>query len=263
MSAVSVPTRPDAAGLVLAVADDPRSGAQDLARAISCDPALTSRTLALANSAYYGLSGRVGTTTFAVSVVGFDTVRALALTLAAGLDRPDAVPAGFWQQAATAAAAASVCAPMFAASAPDAFVAGLLHTIGAALLHQRRPLPALCLPFAADGAALVRRERELYGTTHAELADRTLREWHFPDPLCELIAGHHDESLPNSPPLTRVLHTARLITDRLLVDGPVSPAFEATLLRVSEGRFAPEQVDAVLAGTRARAAALHQGLVAG
>lgn len=234
-----LPARADVATRVLGVADDPDSSAVDLARAVGADPALASRTLALANSAYYGLSGRVASMDFAVSVIGFDTVRALALTLAAGLDRPGAVPDRFWEQAATCAAAASVLAPSFGASAPEAFCLGLLHTIGSAFLHQVLPLPALCLPFPADAAQLAERERDMYGYGHAAVGAQVLAQWNFPSPMCALIANHHDELAPDAPPLARVLEASRTCADLILTEAepdstpaadPALPSFATTAL---------------------------------
>jgi HD-like signal output (HDOD) protein len=217
-----LPARADVATRVLTVVDDPTSNASDLARAVGADPALAARTLGLANSAYYGLSGRVATIEFAVSVIGFNTVRALSLTLAAGLDRPGAVPEGFWEQAATSAAAAGELAPAFGVSAPEAFCLGLLHTMGSALLHQVLPLPALCLPFPADSALLAEQEIERYGYGHAEVGAQVLAGWNFPPAFCALIADHHDALPPDASPMARVLQATRSCADMILredVDG--------------------------------------------
>ena len=69
--------RPVAAQIVaLTHADD--AGAKDLSRLLAADAALAGRVLKLANSAYYRLRGRVSSLQFAVTVVGFATVRSMA-----------------------------------------------------------------------------------------------------------------------------------------------------------------------------------------
>ena len=73
-----LPAQPSIAMRVVWIADDPGSSAKDLAGVIAADPSLTARVLKLANSAYYGLSGRVANVGFAVTVIGFPTVRAMA-----------------------------------------------------------------------------------------------------------------------------------------------------------------------------------------
>ena len=255
----AIPNRSESATLVVSVADDPRSSAADLAGAVGTDAALASRVLALANSAYYGLSGRIGRLDLAMSILGFNTVRALALTAAVGLDRAESVPSGFWDQAATAATAANALAPVFNANGQDAFCLGLLHTMGSALLHQVAPLPALCLAQLDDSGALLRTEFELYETDHAEAGAEVLRVWHFPEPLCTLIANHHAEPLPDSDPLVRVLHTARTFTYLVLSGAAVEP-FRDGIARVSEGRITGDSLERWMEQIAKRAVALREGL---
>jgi HD-like signal output (HDOD) protein len=272
---------------VLRLVDDPDVSAQQLARAVATDPVLAARVLRVANSPYYGLGGRVGTLPFAVSVVGFQAVRSLAVVAAAGLDDPSAAPEGFWRGAALVATAAELLAPLVEADPGDAFSLGLLHTLGAALLHQRGPGVQLCLPQPDDARGLLASERERFGETHDELAARALATWHMPARLCELIARHHEAVLPDSGPLERSLHVARLIADHVLRapgpgadggppdgsgDGPQEapdalasatadrPGDTATLVWLTEGRIAAADVPHLVAGTRHRAGALLQGL---
>src|SRR5581483_336756 len=91
-----LPAQPSVAVRTVWVADQPHSSAKDLAAALTADPSLTARVLRLANSAYYGLSRRVADVAFAVTVVGFPTVRAMAAVHASGLFEPGehAVPDG-------------------------------------------------------------------------------------------------------------------------------------------------------------------------
>ena len=60
-----------AASRVVAMTNDPRCDAGDIAAVIDTDPLLTTQILRLANSAAYGMSERVGNTQVAVSLVGF------------------------------------------------------------------------------------------------------------------------------------------------------------------------------------------------
>jgi HD-like signal output (HDOD) protein len=256
-----LPARMAAANWVLAVIDDARAGAADLAGVIATDPVLTARTLTLANSSYYGLSRRIASLEVAVAVVGFNAVRALAFTIATGLNRTGIVPDGFWYQSAVTAAAASQCAAMFDVAVGDAFVVGLLHTIGSAMLHQQHPIPALCLPSPLDPVAFCAAEVEVYGTDHARAAAHTLSGWQFPDHLCDVIACHHELPTSGATPLTRVLHMARLLADQVLQpesDTPLDP-----LLHASEGRLSRTGAGQVTSQIATRALALCNGLTAG
>jgi HD-like signal output (HDOD) protein len=255
-----IPARSGAATRVLLLVDDPDVGVSDVAAAVGSDPALASRAMALANSAYYGVSGRVGTLRYAVAVLGFQTIRALAVSLAAGLQGRDAVPDGYWEQAATAAIAANLLAPAFQASAPDAFCAGLLHTLGSALLHQQGPAATLCLPFPDDEAELHAHELDVYGIGHAAVAAELLVSWRFPDGLCALVANHHEIPLPDASPLTRTLHAARALTDLALRSSPDLHAAGAALTRLSEGNVTIAQVEPLVTRIREQSGALLDGL---
>ena len=54
--------------------------AEDLNQVISLDQALTFKVLRLANSAYYGFPKEITTITQAVTILGFNTIRNLALS---------------------------------------------------------------------------------------------------------------------------------------------------------------------------------------
>jgi HD-like signal output (HDOD) protein len=254
-----LPARAQAAARVLQLCDDPDTSAQQLARAIGTDPVFAAKVLRVANSSYYGLSGRVSTLPFAVSVVGFQTVRSLAVVAAAGLDDPNATPSGFWEGAALSATAAEVFAPLLEADSGDAFSLGLLHTLGSALLHQHRPLGLVCLPEPDDATTLATAELAGYGTTHEVVGARVLSMWHFPDRVCTLIARHHEPVLPDASPLERTLHAARGVADGLLRGGPPD-GLETSIAWLTDGRVSPDELPALFDRVQDRASALLDGL---
>ena len=194
---------------VVQVVDDPATGAADVAKAAGADPSLTARMLRVANSAYYGLSGRVGTPAFAVTVLGFQTVRSLAALSATGLVGTDSLPENFWDRAASVASAASLLARRVGADPPEAFCAGLLHDLGTALLRRQDPvLYDGLLARVAGGERMLRLEEVTYGGTHASLCADVLTAWHFPRELCDAVGRHHDVPAPSAPPVRRALQAA-------------------------------------------------------
>ncbi|MGN6607581.1 MAG: HDOD domain-containing protein [Jatrophihabitans sp.] len=255
---LTLPVRSESATLVLTRADDPRSTARDLAEAVGTDAVLSARVLMLANSSFYGLSGRVGRLEFAVSVLGFTTVRALALATAA--DVAGRVPDGFWEHAALAATSADQLAGLFDAEPPDAFCLGLLHGFGTALLHQQQPVPGLCTTEDHELATLVADERASYGIDHAAFGALVLRDWMFPDRLCAGVAGHHDVPDEHAEPLERVLFTARVCADWSRSGRPPAVGQTATVERISGGRLVADDLPTWLERIGERAAALCEGL---
>ncbi len=201
----SVPVGREAALRVVRLVDDPKVGSADVAQALALDPALTARVLQVANSAYYGMSGRIRTTAFAVTVVGFQTVRSLAALAAAGVTQKDALPRGFWQRSAAAAAGGALLAPRAGCSSPDAFCVGMLHDLGTILLWRRDRKAYEGLPVTTSELPLVTLEQRAFGTDHATLCADVLGAWSVPEDLCAAIARHHDEPSDLGTPLRKAL----------------------------------------------------------
>lgn len=191
-----LPAQPSAAVRVLWMADDPNSSSEDLAAVVSCDPALTARIMRMANSTYYGLSGRVSSAQFAITVLGFSTVRTMAAAAAAGVQGSEqAVPAGFWSHAAASAVATSLIAPRVGARATEAFSLGLLHDLGRTLLHRIDPAgyAKLDARAKAEGRCIAELEVEAYELDHAEAGAKVLKAWRFPDQFVEAMSTHHGD----------------------------------------------------------------------
>jgi HD-like signal output (HDOD) protein len=123
--------RPVAAQIV-SVANSDDTSAKVLARILASDVALASRVMKLANSAYFGMRGRVTSLQFAVTVVGFTTVRTMATVALTDLDDESRLPDDFWTVTTSIALAASALAPRFSERPQDALCIGLLAQVGAA-----------------------------------------------------------------------------------------------------------------------------------
>jgi HD-like signal output (HDOD) protein len=172
--------RPVAAQIV-SVANSDDTSAKALALILAGDVALASRVMKLANSAYFGMRGRVASLQFAVTVVGFTTVRTMATVALANLDDESRLPEDFWESTTSLALAASTLAPRFGERPQDALCLGLLAQMGAALLHHNDPegyaeIVAAEPTFAGRRAAEVRR----YGLTSVRLTSVALEQWGFP-----------------------------------------------------------------------------------
>ena len=225
-----LPVERCAAMRVLWLADDPNSSSDDLAKVAAADPALTSRIMRIANSPYYGLSGKVRSCAFAITVLGFSTVRSLAAAVAAGaVGQPRAVPQGFWLHAATTATAASIVAPRVGAKHPDAFSLGLLHDLGRSLLYRSDPegYAALSEATGSESLELTAAERATYGIDHARAVARILKAWSFPEDFVDALANHHGDPAAATSALARSLAAGEALAS--LSTGDEAPDDEAVL----------------------------------
>lgn len=194
---------------VLRLTNDPNSDATVIGRAVEADPVLTAQIMRLANSAAFGMAGRVGNAPLAVSLVGFSAVRSIATFLATGLqDHKAPTPPGFWGHAAAVAAGASIIGPRFSVSRTDAFAAGILHDLGLALLHAADAQTHLELIRRTNGDddVLCELERDAFGLSHPEAAAQLLTDWQFPEGAILAVSAHHMG--PSGHPLSQVVMAA-------------------------------------------------------
>ncbi len=200
---------------VVSLINDEKSENKDVARIANSDPNLSANILRMANSAYYGLSGHVDDLQFAISVIGFGTVRFLATAAVI----QDFVPISreAWQRYLATAGAAIQLAPYFDVDQSAALNGGITLDIGELVIAKQDPYGYLArkrelekLPMEAREMAAIEMESKAYGISHPEILARVLKSWKFPRDLYEAVEQHHLAYEPNEP-LARVLrHAARL-----------------------------------------------------
>jgi HD-like signal output (HDOD) protein len=185
-----------------------------IARKIAVDPVLSAKLLRLANSAYYHVSRSVGTVDDAIAMLGFVTVRTLVISngLVNGFK---AVPGldlnQFWLYSLHTAVAARWLAQQAGQNSDEAFTVGMMHAIGALVMHSVMPAQMQQLDKLA-GLSDARRldvERNTFGYTFAEVGAELARRWKFPDVFAIAIENFpqpaaHEEFLP----MSAILHIA-------------------------------------------------------
>jgi putative nucleotidyltransferase with HDIG domain len=214
-----LPLRPSSVTRVIAVLDDPSKGAADVARAVAPDAGLCARILHLANSPYFGSSGRVSSLDRAVVTVGGSVVRSLAISTAAGLlGEGSRVPEDFWAHSGAVGVGAALVARRLGVPHADALCAGLLHDLGAALAYRH---DRTAYAEVVDGAPedLLAREKERFGAHHAALGAIALRAWRLPEAVVDAVAYHHARQPDIAPTLLHTVLGGEAIVRRALGDG--------------------------------------------
>jgi putative nucleotidyltransferase with HDIG domain len=238
-----LPVQPGAAMRLLWMLEDPRTSAADLGRLIESDPALSTQVIRLANTAFYGLSGKVSSAWRAVTVLGLATVRAIATTAAFDLfsDKGRSVPDDFWPHSVTTAAAAAAIARRVGIQPNDAFSSGLLHDLGSALVFRRAPAryeSVLDLLAGDPSMSRLEAERLEFGMTHAEVGAAALSVMRFPAEMVEAIGAHHTPPAQITSTLGRVLVAADAVALQIdETESEQNPFFDEALesLEMPEG----------------------------
>ena len=74
-----IATLPEVTLGIIELVEDPNSSAQDLNALIGRDPALSARVLKVVNSAFYGLPRQIGSINRAISLLGLNAVKNIAI----------------------------------------------------------------------------------------------------------------------------------------------------------------------------------------
>jgi putative nucleotidyltransferase with HDIG domain len=224
----SLPTIPTTLATIITLVGDDRAGARKLVGLVEQDQALAARLLRLANSAFFGQARKVTTIPRAVLLLGFSTVRNLALgvkvweTLGTGVTRAEVDRR--WRHAVEVAVVARVLARRLGQVSPDeAFTAGLLHDIGQLLLAMRLKEHYWAIVRSAtptDDLAML--EQSSLGIDHAEVGAWLLESWNLPPLLVDGVRRHHDLEVRAG--LAWIVGAAsRLVNRTGIVPGDVAP----------------------------------------
>jgi len=196
-----LPTLPQVAVTLMDLLDDASTGAPEINRVMARDPALASKILKLVNSAYYGLSNRISSLNQAIVILGFKTVKSVALSASVmGLFKAPGETgpfnrAIFWKHSIGCACVARLVArKQKGLDAETAFSAGLLHDIGKLVLDHYVPsdIEAIVELAEKNGSSFLEAERAILQTDHAEIGRWVTEKWGLPKELVAAIGYHHD-----------------------------------------------------------------------
>lgn len=197
----SLPSVPGIYSELVETANRPDATLEDLSAIISRDVGISARILQLANSAFFGLHQKVSTLDEAIAYIGFETIRALVVSVHAFSQYEHVRMGGYTLEALWAhsllvgdsARAIARCETNDRKIANQAFVAGLLHDVGKVVLaanlpDQYRDTVRTAREQQVDLTVI--EERNL-GATHADVGGYLLGLWGLPAAVVDAIAMHH------------------------------------------------------------------------
>jgi putative nucleotidyltransferase with HDIG domain len=199
-----LPSIPETLIEILKVLDDPDSGPSDLASVVRLDAPLMAKVLRLANSPYYSSRGDITDINRCVAVLGYRTVRqvAICVTVATTLVTAVAKTRGrldyreLWRHSVVTGAICKYLAGMVKYHDPEeAFTAGLLHDMGKFVLeiHAPEAYDRVIQARAETRRPLVDIENEAFGFDHAAIGGAFGESWRFPPVMVRAFRDHHQE----------------------------------------------------------------------
>ena len=194
-----IPSLSTTVGKVLEICSKAEASPNELNKVIALDPVLTGQVLKLINSAYYSLVNKVTSLTRAITMLGLNTVKNMALSTAiirtvSGAKKSKILPTKkFWAHSISVGVSAKLLAgvkdiPLM--EREEYFISGLLHDLGKVpfdddYIHVLGKAKREQIP-------LIEAERELMGIDHQEVGLMIAEKWKLNKAISSCIGNHHD-----------------------------------------------------------------------
>lgn len=240
----ALPSLPAVVVQLMALLQQQDVSLEPIAETLSLDQALAAKVLQLANSPFYGVSGRITSIRDGINILGLRPLSTLVLAavLTVQFDQMHGKALHleeFWCHSIACAVAARALAEAQGLDEGSAFTAGLLHDVGLLVLDSLYPVEmAQALQWAVEhDAPQLQAEQALLGVSHAEVGAWLARHWHFAPEVVEAIAGHHNPPDTAQLSLTDLVHGANALVHALDLAGVAHEAVPA-LQPAAWGRLA-------------------------
>ncbi len=200
-SCPNLPSPPAIAIQIIQLANEPEVDLDRIIHLLSCDPALSSKILRVANSPLYPYSKKIESLHQALMILGLNATISLALSFSLITSLQTTKGSGldyslYWKRALIAGTASRALGKICnVAEIEELYLAGLLQDLG--MLALDLVFPDLYVAHNApqtDHASLLSYENHVLEITHGAVGSWLLTKWNFPDRLRLAVAGSDDPS---------------------------------------------------------------------
>jgi putative nucleotidyltransferase with HDIG domain len=216
-----LPVFPAVASRLVTMVSREDASFRQVADLIGKDTGLTADLIRLANSPLIGCRFEIRSVLHAISVLGVNRVKTLAMTIAL---RNFALPAAgtevfkeCWRHSLACAFSCEELAAVCERDKDDAYTAGLMHDIGrlAMLAASPEEYSQMVKEAREKQKDLLLAERDTFGMDHCLVGVRLLREWKFPAELCDAVQKHHMAPEGGRFGTTQLVHAGCQMADML------------------------------------------------
>jgi HD-like signal output (HDOD) protein len=198
-----LPTIPAVAQEILSLINDEMAPMDKLEDVIGKDPIISAKILSYANSAFFGMGQPTTTVSGAISRIGLNNVKniALGISLMTVFDSPRGgkildYERIFKHSIAVGTIADFIMHRVFPNSGEKIFIDGILHDMGLLVLNRYFPeLYSQVIMENKAGTPLIEAEMQIMGFTHAHIGMWLADKWNLPDGIAATILNHHTPAL--------------------------------------------------------------------
>jgi putative nucleotidyltransferase with HDIG domain len=196
MNASDLPTIPVVATKVMQLLESENASADEIARVVSSDPAVTARVLKISNSSFYGCQRQIQTLSHAIMVLGFSTLKSVVVAASVKqVYKPYGLTEKMlWMHSFGAGLAARVIANSTRlVNEEEAFLGGLFHDIGKIILNSldNQQFQMVVQKCFNEGLSFLEAEEQVYSYNHTEVGGLVIKKWNFPPILMDVVLKHH------------------------------------------------------------------------
>ncbi len=194
-----MPSLSTTVGKVMEICSRTDASPNELNKVVSLDPVLAGQVLKLINSAYYSLINKVTSLTRAITMLGMNTVKNMALSTAiirtvAGAKKSRALPTTkFWAHSIGAGVSAKLLGEVKGIPVmerEELFIAGLLHDLGKVPFGDDY-IEALNIA-KFEQVPLHEVELDVMGIGHQEVGLMIADKWKLNEVVSTCIGSHHE-----------------------------------------------------------------------
>ncbi len=197
-----IPSVPLVLMRIIQVLDDDSSSSRTLEQLILHDPSLSARILRLANSAFYCFRDEVKTISHAITLLGLNLVKSLAIgmnifeSFTRGLKKEAGLVNELWMHSFGSALVAQEVWLRRGnrKEAEFAFLCGLLHDLGKVVFFRcdaARYAGIFSSEKGPENPDISTLETNAYGMDHAAMGASLAKEWCLPPDLAMVVRKHH------------------------------------------------------------------------
>jgi len=217
----TIPTLPEVVNKLIKLVNDPDADAESVGALVSRDPGIAAKMLRLVNSVYYGLNEPIHDLEHAVTVLGFKTLRSLALSVSviSAFQQQSACFSmkAYWTHSVVAGGIARMVATRCGLREPElAFTVGLLRHIGRLVLVENAPDETRAIIAVAHKLkwAFHRAAHEVVDTDDAEIGAWLAEHWELAPEIRDSIRHQYQPEKAPDPKVLAALHVADAICAR-------------------------------------------------